>query len=210
MLADAIAYVVSVPPPHPSFSLFPSLFPAVLRSYSVSYLGNVVGGDIVRYINLPIEELKARAQSVCGTLPTSRGFVLISSREGRQSLFFSRIFFFFPSCSAEIRMCTLPVFGTIVSVLYSWLHRRNWWRFRCGKSGKITPRLIGFMSEATAVFCLFHRKRKPLHSRTEEFALLPTCATPTTPPLPHSRSSPPPPHFTIFIARASSKVTYFP
>lgn len=28
------------------------------RSYSVSYLGNVVGGDIVRYINLPIAELK--------------------------------------------------------------------------------------------------------------------------------------------------------
>ncbi|CAM9579888.1 unnamed protein product, partial [Ectocarpus fasciculatus] len=31
------------------------------RSYSVSYLGNVVGGDIVRYINLPIEELKRYA-----------------------------------------------------------------------------------------------------------------------------------------------------
>ncbi|CAN0129674.1 unnamed protein product, partial [Hapterophycus canaliculatus] len=31
------------------------------KSYSVSYLGNVVGGDIVRYINLPIGELKRYA-----------------------------------------------------------------------------------------------------------------------------------------------------
>ncbi|CAN0324707.1 unnamed protein product, partial [Ectocarpus sp. 13 AM-2016] len=33
-------------------------------SYSVSYLGNVVGGDIVRYINLPIEELKRYAMAM--------------------------------------------------------------------------------------------------------------------------------------------------
>lgn len=38
-----------------------SLCLSAVRSYSVSYLGNVVGGDVVRYINLPIEELKVTA-----------------------------------------------------------------------------------------------------------------------------------------------------
>ncbi|CAN0131995.1 unnamed protein product [Ascophyllum nodosum] len=34
-------------------------------SYSVSYLGNVAGGGIVRYVNLPIDELKASCDDAC-------------------------------------------------------------------------------------------------------------------------------------------------
>lgn len=34
------------------------------RSYSVSYLGNVAGGGIVRYINLPIGELKVSSKDI--------------------------------------------------------------------------------------------------------------------------------------------------
>lgn len=33
----------------------------------MSYLGNVVGGDIVRYINLPIADLKVRSGALSST-----------------------------------------------------------------------------------------------------------------------------------------------